>query len=66
MPGQGHEIGRLIARDALRDQLRADHPDLRIYRTPWGWAADDPHTDTVIQAPTIEQLAAKLDEPGSE
>jgi hypothetical protein len=60
MPGQGDDRGRLIAADALRERLRAEHPDRHIYRTPWGWAADKRGTDDVIQAPTLEELAEKL------
>jgi hypothetical protein len=61
MPGQGHEHGKLIAHDALRDRLRAEHPELRISKTPWGWEADVPGTDTVILAGTLEELAIKLE-----
>lgn len=61
MPGQGHERGKLHAADALRDRLRADHPHLRISRTPWGWEADEPRTDNVIRAATLGELAELLD-----
>lgn len=57
MPGQGSEIGRLMAHDALRDRLRTEHPDRGIIRTPWGWAATHPD----VQAPTLEELAQKLE-----
>jgi hypothetical protein len=63
MPGQGIERGKLAAHDALRDRLRAEHPDMRIIRTPWGWSAST-HGSGEIQAPTLEELAAKLGEPG--
>lgn len=52
--------GKLAAHDALRDRLRADHPGKRIIRTPWGWAAVTPHGGE-IQAPTLEELAVKLE-----
>lgn len=61
MPGQGSERGRLMAHDALLGRLRAEHPRLRIYRTPWGWEADEPRTDNVTQAATLEELAGKLE-----
>jgi hypothetical protein len=58
MPGQGIERGKLAAHDALRDRLRAEHPDMRIIRTPWGWSASKGGGE--IQAATLEELAAKL------
>jgi hypothetical protein len=48
------------AHDALRDRLRAEHPDLA--RTPWGWSASKGGSE--VQAATLEELAAKLSEPG--
>lgn len=56
----GPEISRLLAADRKLAQMREQVAPRRIVRTPWGWDCYTPGREDDIQAPDLDQLAARL------